>query len=118
MPLPIYRLRRLLMVIAVLFTAVIAGMYFYARQRQRNILKEIPNKLGIDIKQTASGFQFSKSDGKRTLFTIQAGSLKQFQLDGSAELRHVSVILYGRDSSRFDQIYGDDFAYDPESGDV
>jgi lipopolysaccharide export system protein LptA len=118
MPLPIYRLRRWLAVIAVLFTATVSGMYFYARLRQRNVLKEIPNKIGIDIKQTANGFQFSKSDGKRTLFTVQADSLKQFQLDGSAELHHVSVILYGRDSSRFDQIYGDDFSYDKKSGNI
>ena len=118
MPLPIYRLRRWLIVIAVLFTATVAGMYFYARLRQRNVLKELPNKIGIDIKQTAAGFQFSKSDGKRTLFTVQAGSLKQFQIDGSAELHNVSIILYGRDSSRFDQIYGDDFSYDKKSGNV
>ena len=118
MPLPIYRLRRWLAVIAVLFTATVSGMYFYARMRQRNVLKELPNKIGIDIKQTAAGFKFSKSDGKRTLFTVQAGSLKQFQLDGSAELHNVSIVLYGRDSSRFDQIYGDDFSYDKKSGNV
>jgi lipopolysaccharide export system protein LptA len=118
MSLPIYRLRRWLVVIAVLFTATVSGMYFYARVRQRNVLKEIPNKIGIDIKQTANGFQFSKSDGKRTQFTVQAGSLKQFQLDGSAELHHVSVVLYGRDSSRFDQIYGDDFTFDKKSGNI
>ncbi|MGA8215217.1 MAG: LPS export ABC transporter periplasmic protein LptC [Candidatus Sulfotelmatobacter sp.] len=118
MPLPIYRLRRWLAVIAVLFSAVVAGMYFFARMAQRNVLKEIPNKIGIDIKQTAAGFQFSKSDGKRTLFTVQASNLKQFQLDGSAELHNVSIILYGRDSSRFDQIYGDDFSYDKKSGNV
>src|SRR5271170_4878930 len=118
MALPIYHLRRWLVVIAALFTVVVAGMYFYARQRQRNVLKELPNKIGIEIKQTAAGFQFSKSDGKRTLFTVQAGSLKQFQIDGSAELHNVSIILYGRDSSRFDQIYGDDFSYDKKSGNV
>src|SRR5271163_3279524 len=118
MALPIYHLRRWLVVIAALFTVVVAGMYFYARQRQRNVLKELPNKIGIEIKQTAAGFQFSKSDGKRTLFTVQAGSLKQFQIDGSAELHNVSIVLYGRDSSRFDQIYGDDFSYDKKSGDV
>jgi lipopolysaccharide export system protein LptA len=118
MPLPIYRLRRWLAVIVVLFIAMIAGTYFYARVRLRNVLKEIPNKIGIDIKQTANGFQFSKSDGKRTLFTVQAGKLKQFKLDGSAELHNVSIVLYGRDSSRFDQIYGDDFSYDKKSGNV
>jgi lipopolysaccharide export system protein LptA len=118
MPLPVYRLRRWLVAIALLFIAVIAGMYSYARRRERNVLKEVPNKIGIDIKQTASGFQISKSDGKRTLFTIQASKVKQFKLNGSAELRNVSIVIYGRDSSRFDQIYGDDFTYDKESGNV
>src|SRR6266481_6458604 len=118
MALPIYRLRRWLAVIAVLFVAMIAGTYFYARLRMRNVLKEIPDRIGIDIKQTANGFQFSKSDGKRTLFTIEASDLKQFKLNGRAELHNVSIVLYGKDSSRFDQIYGDDFSYDPKSGDV
>ena len=118
MPLPVYRLRRWLAVIAVIFTAVIAGMYLSVRLRQRNVLKEVPNKIGIDIKQTATGFQFSKSEGGRTLFTIQASNLKEFKFNGRAELHNVSIILYGRDSSRFDQIYGDDFAYDQKTGDV
>jgi len=106
------------MAMALLFVAVISGMYFYARLRERNVLKEVPNKIGIDIKQTATGFQFSKSDGRRTLFTIQASKLKQFKLDGSAELHNVSIVVYGRDASRFDQIYGDDFTYDKRSGNV
>jgi lipopolysaccharide export system protein LptA len=118
MPLPIYRLRRLLVATALLLTATVAGMYFYARLRARNVLKEVPNKIGYDIKQTASGFQFSKSDGKRTLFTIQATNVKEFKLNGRAELHNVSIVLYGRDSSRYDQIYGDDFAYDPKTGDA
>ena len=118
MPLRIYRLRRLLGVTAILLTMVVAGMYFYARYRAINMLKGIPGKLGYEIKQTANGFQFSKSDGKRTLFTIEASDLKEFKLNGRAELHNVSIVLYGRDSSRFDQIYGNDFAYDPKSGDV
>jgi lipopolysaccharide export system protein LptA len=118
MPLPVYYLRRWLIAIAFLFIAAIAGLYAYARLRERNVLKEVPNRIGINIKQTASGFQFSKSDGGRTLFTIEASDLKQFKLNGSAELHNVSIVLYGRDSSRFDQIYGDDFTYDKDSGNV
>jgi lipopolysaccharide export system protein LptA len=118
MPLPIYRLRRLLAATAIVLTAVVAGMYFYARLRARDVRKEVPNKIGYDIKQTASGFQFSKSDGGRTLFTIQASGLKRFVLGDRAELHNVNIILYGRDSSRYDQIYGDDFAYNPQTGDV
>jgi lipopolysaccharide export system protein LptA len=118
MPLRVYRLRRLLAATALLLILVVAGMYFYARSRATNVLKQFPGKIGLDIKQTASGFQFSKSDGKRTLFTVQASNVKEFKLNGNAELHNVSIVLYGRDSSRFDQIYGDDFAFNQKTGDV
>src|SRR6266581_2639287 len=118
MPLPVYHLRRLLAATAVLLTLVVAGMYFYARFRATDVLKALPGKMGVDIKKTASGFQISKSDGKRTLFTIQASDVKQFKLNGNAELHNVSIVLYGRDSSRYDQIYGEDFAYNQKTGDV
>jgi lipopolysaccharide export system protein LptA len=118
MPLPIYRLRRWLAVIAMLFTTVVAGMYFYARLRQHSVLKGFPGKISYDIKQTASGFQFSKSEAGRTVFTIRAKDVKEFKINGRAELHDVSIILYGRDTSRFDQIYGDDFTFDPKSGNV
>ena len=118
MPLPVYRLRRLLVAIAILLTLAVAGMYFYARSKATNALKKIPAKIGYNIKQTAEGFQFSKSDGNRTLFTVQASNVKEFKLNGNAELHNVSIVLYGRDSSRFDQIYGDDFAFNQKTGDV
>src|SRR5262252_8263168 len=118
MPLPVYRLRRLLAAIAILLTLAVAGMYFYARSKAQNALKTVPEKIGIDIKQTAQGFQISKSDSKRTLFTVQASNVKEFKLNGNAELHNVSIILYGRDSSRFDQIYGDNFSYNQKTGDV
>ncbi len=118
MPLPIYRLRRWLAVIAVLFSGVVAGMYLYARLRQHSVLKGFPGKIAYDIKQTASGFQFSKSESGRTVFTIRAKDVKEFKLNGRADLHQVSIILYGRDTSRFDRIYGDDFTFDPKSGNV
>ena len=118
MPLPIYSLRRLLAGTAILLTLFVAGMYFYARSKATNVLKTIPGKIGYDIQQTAKGFQFSKSDGKRTLFTVEASDLKQFKLNGNADLHNVNIVLYGRDSSRYDQIYGDDFSYNQKTGDV
>jgi lipopolysaccharide export system protein LptA len=118
MPLQVYRLRRLLAATAVLLTVVVTAMYFYARWRTTDVLKKVPGKIGYDIKQIANGFQFSKSDGGRTLFTVQASDVKQFKLSGNAELHDVNIVLYGRDSSRYDQIYGDDFAFDQKSGNV
>ncbi len=118
MPRSIYRLRRWLVWSAVLLSSVVAGTYFLARSRQRNVLNEVPGKMGYGVKQTASGFQFSKSERGRTLFTVQAKDVKEFELNGRAELHQVNIILYGRDASRFDQISGNDFLYDPKSGDI
>ncbi len=118
MALPVYRLRRWLAATAIGLSLVVAGMYFYARSRTRDVLKEVPYKIPYEIKQTANGFQFSKSDGKRTLFMVQASAVKEFKLNGRAELHNVNIVLYGRDSSRYDQIYGDDFAYDQQTGNI
>jgi lipopolysaccharide export system protein LptA len=118
MPLQIPRLRRWLVVAALMLGLAVAGVYIHRRSQARDVLKQIPGKMNLDIQQTAEGFKVSKSEQGHTLFTIQASKAVQFKLGGRAELHNVKITLYGRDSSRYDQISGDDFAYDPQTGDV
>ncbi|PYX08318.1 MAG: hypothetical protein DMG88_10900, partial [Acidobacteria bacterium] len=114
----ISHLRRWFALGAIGMVLLVAGMYLYARHRVRNALKDVPQKIGIDVQQSAQGFTISRSEQGRTLFKIQASKAIQFKQGGRAELHDVEITLYGRDSSRFDQIYGSDFIYDPASGDV
>jgi lipopolysaccharide export system protein LptA len=118
MPIFITRLRRWLAFAAIAVSLVVAGAYLHRRKQGRDVLKSVPGKIGLDIQQTAEGFKVSKSDQGRTIFTIRASKAVQFKMGGRAELKNVTITLYGRDASRYDQIYGDDFSYDPESGDV
>jgi lipopolysaccharide export system protein LptA len=118
MPLSITRLRRWIAALAIVFPLSIAGVYFYARHRVQNTLRQIPQKMGLDIQQTAEGFTISKSEQGRTLFKVQASKAVQFKRGGHTELHNVSITMYGRDATRFDRISGDDFEYDPQSGDV
>src|SRR5215468_8912104 len=118
MQVEVSRLRRWFALGAIGMVLLVAGMYLYARHRISNALKEVPQKIGIDVQQTAQGFTVSRSEPGHTLFKIQASKAIQFKQGGRAELHDVAITLYGRDSSRFDQIYGSDFLYDPESGDV
>jgi lipopolysaccharide export system protein LptA len=97
---------------------LVAGTYFYARHRVQNALKQVPEKIGLEIKQTATGFTISKSQQGRTLFTIQASKAIQFKKGGHTELHDVQITLYGSDSTRFDQIRGSDFEYDQQTGNV
>ena len=118
MVLPVSRLRRWFALGAILMVLVVAGMYFYARWRVRKAVHEIPAKIGLDIQQTAEGFSISKSREGRTQFTVSASKAVQFKEGGRAELHNVKIVIYGKDASRFDRISGDDFEYDPESGNV
>ena len=118
MSLPVTRLRRWFALGAILMIATVAGMYFYARWSLRKTVHTIPAKIGLDIQQTAEGFSISKSVEGRTLFTVSATKAVQFKGGGRAELHNVKIVVYGKDASRFDRITGDDFEYDPASGNV
>src|SRR5258706_10356001 len=114
MPLNARHLRLWFAAAAVLLIALVVGSYFYARYRVRLAIKELPAKLGIEIQQTANGFTLSRSEKGRTLFTLHASKMVQFKEGGRAQLHDVNIIVYGRKSNRFDQIYGEEFDYDPQ----
>jgi len=118
MPLQVSLLRRWLAGGAILIVLVVAGAYFIAKWRIENVLKEVPEKIGIEVQQSAQGFTISKSEAGRTIFKVQASKAVQFKQGERATLHDVNITLYGPDSKRFDQIYGSDFEYDPHSGDI
>src|SRR5450631_1781789 len=118
MALPVSRLRRWFALGAILMIATVGGMYFYSRWRVRKVVHDIPAKIGLDIQQTAEGFSISKSVEGRTQVNVSASKAVQFKEGGHAELHNVKIVIYGKDARRFDQITGDDFEYDPASGDV
>src|ERR1700691_181842 len=107
------RLRRWFALGAILMIATVSGMYFYARLSLRKAVHGIAAKLGVDIQQTAEGFSISKSQQGRTQFTVSASKAVEFKEGNRAELHDVKIVVYGKDASRFDQISGDDFEYNP-----
>jgi lipopolysaccharide export system protein LptA len=117
MAVSIPHLRRWIAGALVFICAVIAGTYFIARHKVENALKQVPDKLGYQIQQSAAGFTISKSEQGRTLFKVQASKAVQFK-EGHAQLHDVTITIYGRDGSRFDQVYGANFDYDQKTGDV
>src|SRR5580692_7586900 len=112
------RLRRWFALGAMLMVATVAGMYFYAQWSLRKAVHAIPAKMGLNIQQTAEGFSISKSVEGRTQFTVSASKAVQFKEGGHAQLHNVKIVIYGKDSDRFDQITGDNFDFDPASGNV
>ena len=75
----ISRLRRWFALAAIFSILVVSGMYLYARHKVRNALKEVPEKIGLEIQQTAKGFSISKSEQGRTLFRVEASKAMQYK---------------------------------------
>jgi len=120
MALAVPRLRRWIALAAVLAVATVAGFYIYARYRVTIAMRMLPaklEKLGVEVKETAQDFTISKSEGGRTLFSIHGSKLLEYK-GGKAKLHNVTVTVYGKDASRYDQISGADFEYDKDSGDI
>jgi len=117
-PLRIPHLRRWFAASAIALVLVVAGTYFHSRHRVQNALKQVPEKMGIEIQRSAKGFTVSKSLQGHSLFKIEASNAVQFKAGGREELHDVEITVYGRDSGRFDRISGKDFEYDTSSGDV
>lgn len=112
------RLRKLFAAGAAL--AVLVAAFFYLRGilKSNPIIGKLPKSMPADIEKSGKGFTFSQSEGGKTLFVIRAASFQQYKDGGRAQLHDVSIIVYGREENRSDQIYGSDFSYDQKTGDI
>ncbi len=110
--------RRWLIAGVVVLVIGVSLSYWIDVNRHVPTLHNVPKALGLDIQQTSEGFSLSKSEGGRTIYTIRASKAVQFKSGGRADLHNVDIVVYGKDHDRYDQIYGSEFTYDPQSGDV
>src|SRR3954471_4498343 len=125
MPANTKTLRIVFVAIAALLLTAVVCFYAYARYRVRSAIKEIPKALGVNVQQLANGFKVSKSEGGRMLFSISAASAVQYKGNQKAQLKDARIIVYNRGKGTndpatdvYDQIYGKEFDYDHETGEV
>ena len=107
------RLRKFFAAGAVLVVLIACGFYLLGILKDRQTIPNVNKNIPANVEKSASGFNLSKSEGGKTLFTIHAASVQQYKGGGKAALHDVSIIVFGRNQDRSDQIYGSDFAYDP-----
>ena len=118
MPVPVQRLRRAFALSAAAIVLVVAGFYVYARLRARPVSRGPAPRVSSEVQQSTTGYTYSYSEGGRTVFTVRASRQVQLKQNGRIQLQDVSIVVYGRQANRYDQIYGSDFEYDPQSGEI
>jgi lipopolysaccharide export system protein LptA len=112
----IEKLRTLLLVAGGLLIAAIAIFLAAGQWKRRQLLKDLPGRLGVDIQQSANGVDYTQSRKGKTLFKIHAAKAVQMKKDGKTLLHDVKIDLYGEDGKRTDTISGAEFEYDPGAG--
>lgn len=118
MPVSISRLRIWFAICAIGLLMLVSCVYLVRRYEARILGHYVAKKLGAEIQQSTNGFSWSQSEGGRTIYKISAKKATQFKDTGKAVLEDVNIVVYGRDASRFDQIYGSNFEYDTKTGNV
>lgn len=109
------RLRVWLLVGAGLLVMVVAAFLGYAHYRAHRFLKNLPAKLGIDVRRETNGYTYSQSSEGKTIYTVHAAKAVE-RADGKMTLHDVGIVLYGRKQDRTDRIYGKEFEYDQKNG--
>jgi lipopolysaccharide export system protein LptA len=107
------RLRKIFAAGAVLVLVIAVGFYLRGIFKGKQDIPDPPRNIASNVEKSATGFNLSRSEGGKMLFTLHAASVQQYKEGGKAGLHDVSIIVYGRNQDRSDQIYGSDFAYDP-----
>ena len=99
--------------------AVVTVSYCIASTRASPSLHSVPEATGHStFSRPAKAFRCPSPKAGRTIFTIRASKAVQFKKGGHADLKNVHIVVYGKAHDRYDQIYGNEFTYDPQSGDV
>jgi lipopolysaccharide export system protein LptA len=113
MPFDPKRLRKIFAGGAVFVFVVALGFILHGFFKVQEAIPDTSKNIPLGVEKSATGFNLSKSEGGKTLFTIHAASVQQYKEGGRAALHDVSITVFGRNQDRSDQIYGADFAYDP-----
>jgi lipopolysaccharide export system protein LptA len=112
--LTIERMRTAVIVAAVLLIAVLGVFLGLAKFRNPFKIRDLPQRLGLNIQQEANGYTFSHALGAHAQYKIHAS--KEVQLKNNRVILHgVEIELYSDDGKRVDRIAGDEFEYDAAS---
>lgn len=112
---PIEYLRRLALGVAVALVVVVAVSYALRSWRVYRAQRAVKTVIAEDVKQQAEGFTFARSEAGRTLFTITAARTVE-RHGQQTMLEEVSVVVYGREGNRADEVHTGRCQYETSDG--
>ncbi len=99
--------------------AASTGAVYLKRQYTAHVEKKnAPPAPPRDVERQSSGITFSKGDGTRTIFTVQASKSTDFKGQDASLLEDVLITVFGKNSDRHDVIHTQSCQYAKADGGV
>jgi lipopolysaccharide export system protein LptA len=104
--------------VALLLATVTAGVYVKRSVKAWMVKKSAPPSAPRDVTQLLSGITFSKMEGNRKVFTVQASKSTEFKDQNASLLEDVKVTIFGKEGERHDTIHTRSCQYGKGTGSI
>ena len=104
--------------VALLLASITAGVYVKRSLKAWMVKRSAPPPAPRDVTQQLSGITFSKMDGPRTIFTVQASKSTDFKDQNASLLEDVKITIFGKAGDRHDIIHTKSCQYGKEDGSI
>jgi lipopolysaccharide export system protein LptA len=94
------------------------GVYLKRGWTRYNETKNAPPAPAVNVERQSSKLTFSKGEGARTVFTVEAMKSTDFKGLNSSDLEGVKVTIFGKDGARHDTLETHTCRYSKDSGDI
>jgi lipopolysaccharide export system protein LptA len=97
---------------------VTVGVYIRHRWVAHVERKNAPPAAPVDVERQSNGLTFSKVDGNRTIFTVEASKSTEFKDQDASLLQEVKITIFGKTGERHDVIHTQSCQYSKASGGI
>ncbi len=104
--------------VALVLALVTAGVYLQRGWKARVERKNAPAAAAANVSRQSNGLNFSKVEGNRKVFTVEASKSTDFKDRDSTELEAVVITIFGKNGDRHDVIHTQSCQYGKTDGNV
>src|SRR4029453_12391083 len=105
-------------VAALVCASLTVGVYLKRGWTRYIERRNAPPSPAVNVERQSTKLTFSKGEGTRTVFTVEAMKSTDFKGLNSTDLEGVKVTIFGKDGTRHDTLETHACRYSKDSGDI
>jgi LPS export ABC transporter protein LptC len=104
--------------LAFLLAAITVGVYVRHGMVARWQKKSAPPAAAVNVERQSNGLTFSKMEGDRKIFTVDASKSTEFRNQAASLLEEVKITIFGKQGDRHDTIRTNSCKYSKTNGSI